>query len=100
MMHETDPRFCPDCGSETMGHDPPRKHIIPPQKQETPQDQLPQKEKELITYLKNQKRTKRGNYQGCGCLLILLSIPLFFVPPIAGIVFIVGLIILIIGFTS
>lgn len=56
---------------------------------------------EIRKEVKKQSRTRRGNTQGCGCLLILASIALAFTLvglPFAGIVFLVGLIVLIVGF--
>ena len=49
---------------------------------------------------KKSKISKRGNTQGCGCLLILVAIALGFTVvglPFAGVIGIIGLIILIIG---
>jgi len=55
---------------------------------------------EIKKELQKQVRNRRGNLQGCGCLLIILSIILaisLIGAPLAGLVFFLGLIILIVG---
>lgn len=99
-MHESDPRYCPDCGAETKGFDHPKKHIIEPVKKVEQEQQKPASvnpTREAIEFLQLQQRERSGNLKGCGCLLIVASILLFFTGPIAGVIFIVGLIVFIAG---
>ena len=54
----------------------------------------------VVEELRSQRRQRRGNLQGCGCLLICAGILCgltFFLAPIAGLLILVGLIVLIVG---
>lgn len=57
--------------------------------------------REIKKLLKKEKRRRRGNLQGCGCILIVASIVLgisIVGLPISGPLFLIGLVILVIGF--
>jgi ferric-dicitrate binding protein FerR (iron transport regulator) len=48
--------------------------------------------------LEKQRRSRRGNTQGCGCLLILAGLLLcFLIPPLGGLSLLIGIIVLIVG---
>lgn len=50
---------------------------------------------------KKERSDKRGNLQGCGCLLILGALIFAFLfPPLGGLMFLVGVIVLIVGLFS
>jgi hypothetical protein len=48
---------------------------------------------------KKERRARRGRTQGCGCLLILFGIVLLLlIPFLGGLLLIIGLIVLVVGF--
>jgi hypothetical protein len=52
---------------------------------------------------KEQRSSKRSNRQGCGCLLIVLAVVLglsLIGAPLAGLIFIIGVVVLVVGFLS
>jgi len=52
-------------------------------------------------HAKKEKREKRGNNQGCGCILMLVALVVAFIfPPLGGILFVIGLVMLIVGLVS
>ena len=50
---------------------------------------------------KEERRKKRGNNQGCGCMLMLGAIVVgIMFPPLGGLIFVIGLVMLIVGLCS
>jgi hypothetical protein len=80
---------CPDCGAS-----------ISPRAPVCPQCGAPLSSRSDLTvaYLENQRRNRRGDTQACGCLLMVLGLVCCcLAPPIAGVLLLVGLIVLIVG---
>jgi predicted RNA-binding Zn-ribbon protein involved in translation (DUF1610 family) len=102
--------YCPDCGSKVSRRAESCPECGAPgdvirhaqtliRTQSIDEKSTARDEQELIRYFKKERRRRRGNTQGCGCLVVILSILLFIIFPLAGIILIIfGLILLIIGF--
>jgi hypothetical protein len=68
-------------------------------KKATESPEAVQLRKELRKELQKAKVRSAGNQQGCGCLLFILALPLLLLfPPLGGLLLIVAIVILIIGF--
>jgi hypothetical protein len=86
---------CPDCGARISARAVSCPHCGAPLKRSRVDP--------TIAFLEKQRRDRRANTQGCGCLLMLLAIGISILYPtlgllIGGTLLLVGLIVLIVGF--
>lgn len=73
-------RACPHCGApvRAVQDDDPREDVV--------------------DYLRRRRRHDRGNTQGCGCLMLIIGVPLCIAfPPLGALLALLGLVILIYG---